>query len=318
MPFFIVFGILLALTLIVVTLSYICYKIVFFSKNAQNISKEDFPLPPGKIYEPYYPLMKRWMQETREMPCEWVSITSFDGLTLWGRYYEYAKGAPIELLFHGYRGTSDRDLCGGVQRCFALGRSVLLIDQRGSGRSEGHVISFGINEHKDCLRWIDFAIEKFGKDVTIMLGGISMGASTVLMAAGKELPKNVVCVLGDCGFSSPKAIIQKVVRQMHLPPFLVYPFIKLGAKLFGKFDLEETSPLKAMETCKLPVLLIHGEADDFVPCEMSCQMYEVCPTIKKLVVMEGAGHGACYLKGQAAYIDAIKQFETECQCAQEI
>lgn len=175
------------------------------------------------------------------------------------------------------------------------------------------MISFGINEHKDCLRWIDFAIEKFGKDAVIMLGGISMGASTVLTAAGKELPKNVVCVLGDCGFSSPKEIIQKVIKQLRLPSKLLYPFVKLGAKLFGKFDLEETSPMEAMKTCKLPVLFIHGDTDDFVPYEMSLKLYEACQAQKKLFTVEGAGHGVAYLKDQAAYIEAIRTFENECQ-----
>ena len=81
-------------------------------------------------------------------------------------------------MFHGYRGSSERDLCGGVQRCFKLGRSALLVDQRAHGRSDGHIISFGVNERKDCLAWVDFMVKHFGPDVKIILTGISMGAST--------------------------------------------------------------------------------------------------------------------------------------------
>ena len=144
-----------------------------------------------------------------------------------------------------------------------------------------------------------------------MLGGVSMGASTVLMAAGEDLPDNVVCVLGDCGYSSQKDIIKKVVKEMRLPPALVYPFIKLGARLFGHFNLEETTPLKAMETCKIPVLLLHGDNDLFVPLEMSQQLYDACSTPKRLVVVKGAGHGLAYPKDQAGYISALKEFEKE-------
>lgn len=122
------------------------------------------------------------------IPHEEFSITSFDGLTLREKYYEYAPGAPIELMLHGYRGESERDLCGGVQRCFALGRSALIVDQRACGNNEGHVITFGIKEHRDCLAWIDFMVKHFSPNTKIILTGISMGTSTVLMAAAKPLP----------------------------------------------------------------------------------------------------------------------------------
>lgn len=305
---------ILVITLIFLVLlaSFYCYRRVFYSPKRKPLGEDEYEIPPGNIYEEYRDKMVAWMKETRTMPCERVSITSFDGLTLRGRYYEYAKGAPLEILFHGYQGNSERDLCGGVQRCFALGRNALLVDQRGSGNSDGNLITFGIFERKDCLSWIHFAIEKFGADVKIMLGGVSMGAATVLMAAGEDLPKNVVCVLGDCGYSSAKEIIQKIVAEMHLPPKLVYPFIKLGARLFGHFNLDETSPVRAMNTCKIPVLLLHGDQDAFVPLEMSRQIYDACSTQKQLVIVEGAGHGLAYPKDETAYVEALKEFESVC------
>ena len=305
----IVVAVLLLLTLAV---SYYCYRRVFFSPPRKPMAADEYEIPPGEIYEEYRDKMVNWMKETRAMPCERVSITSFDGLTLRGRYYEYAKGAPVEILFHGYQGTSERDLCGGVQRCFALGRNALLVDQRASGESDGHIITFGIFERKDCLQWIDFLIEKLGKDTKILLGGVSMGAATVLMAAGEALPENVVCALGDCGYSSAKEIIQKIVKDMRLPPKLVYPFIRLGARLFGHFNLEETSPVQAMETCKIPVILLHGDEDAFVPFEMSEKIYAACKTAKRLVTAQGAGHGLAFPKDEAGYIAALREFEQEC------
>ena len=310
-PLWIVGIVIAALLLITLGLSYYCYRRVFYAPPRKPMAADEYEIPPEHMYEEYREKMVNWMKETRAMKCERVEITSFDGLTLRGRYYEYAKDAPVEILFHGYQGTSERDLCGGVQRCFALGRSALLVDQRGSGESDGHVITFGVNERKDCLKWIDFIIEKLGKDVRIMLGGVSMGAATVLMTAGEDLPPNVVCVLGDCGYSSAKEIIQKVVKEMHLPPYLVYPFIKLGAKLFGHFNLEETSPVEAMKTCKVPVLLLHGDVDAFVPYEMSEQIYAACTSPKRLVKVVGAGHGLAYPKDEANYIAALKQFEQD-------
>lgn len=313
MPILIALGALVFLSLTILLISYICFRRVFYSPPRKPLQADEYEIPPGKIYEEYREDMVAWMKETRAMPCERVSITSFDGLTLRGRYYEYEKGAPLEMLFHGYQGNSERDLCGGVQRCLSLGRNALLIDQRASGESDGSIISFGINERKDCLRWIQFVIDKFGEEQKIMLGGVSMGAATVLMAAGEKLPRNVVCALGDCSYSSAKEIICKIVREMKLPAPLVYPFIKLGARVFGKFDLDETSPVQAMETCEVPVLLLHGDADDFVPLAMSQKIYDACHTKKRLVAIKGAGHGLAYPKNKEGYIQALKEFERECK-----
>ncbi len=299
---------LIALTFII---AYICFRMVFYVSRKQKISSDNLPVPEGEIYEPYHSLMKKWILEARNYPHENYYIQSHDGLTLHAKYFEYAPGAVTEIMFHGYRGSAERDLSGGVQRCFALGRNVLLVDQRTSCGSEGNVISFGINEHRDCLAWVDFAVNHFGPDVKLVLTGISMGASTVLMAAGKPLPENVVGVLADCGFSSPRNIIRKCAKDRHYPVNLIYPFIRLGAKLFGHFDLEEYSPLEAMKTCKVPVIFFHGEDDAFVPCYMSQEVYDVCPTPKKLVTVPGAGHGLAYLVDNEKYFQSVVEFFSE-------
>ena len=300
-------GIAVFLAAAVLVIAYICYRMAFYAKPRQPLG-DKIEIPVGKIYEPFRESMEQWAREVRAMPYEAVFITSFDGLTLTGKYYEYAPGAPIELMFHGYRGSAERDLPGGVQRCFKLGRSVLLVDQRCSGGSQGHTITFGINEHRDCLAWVDFMVKHFGSDVKIILTGISMGASTVLMASGKELPKNVIGVLADCGYSSPREIIRKVIAQMGLPVALSYPFVKLGAKLYGHFDLESDSPIESVKSANVPVIFFHGESDDFVPCDMSRAMYEACRSKKRLVTVPGAGHGLSYAIAPKAYLDALQEF----------
>ena len=303
--------IILLVVLLALLISYICFRLVFYVPRKNEVPSDELPLPIGKIYEPYHPLMKKWILEARSFKSEDYYIESFDGLKLHAKYFEYAPDAVLEIMFHGYRGSAARDLSGGIQRCFALGRNVLLADQRTSCGSEGNVISFGINEHRDCLSWIDFAVKQFGPDVKIVLTGISMGASTVLMAAGKELPANVVGVLADCGFSSPKEIIKKCAGDLRFPANLLYPFIKLGAKVFGNFDLEEYTPLEAMETCKLPVIFFHGEDDVFVPCDMSREMYAACKSPKRLVTIPKAGHGLVYVVDNDLYFNSVTEFFTE-------
>lgn len=304
-------GVVLGAGALCLLTAYICFYLAFYVPKRELPGQEEYPIPPGKIYEPFREVMVGWMKQTRAMPHEDFWIRSFDGLALHGEYYEYAPGAPIELMMHGYRGSAERDLCGGVQRAFTLGRSVLIVDQRASGRSEGKVITFGINERRDCLSWVDFMVEHFGPDVKIILTGISMGASTVLMAAGEELPSNVVGVLADCGFTTARDIIMKVIRQMKLPSRLLYPFVKLGAKIFGHFDLEETTALAAMEKCRLPVIFFHGESDNFVPCEMSRINFNACKATKRLVTVPGAGHGLSFPVDQQGYLDALADFSTQ-------
>jgi len=292
----------------VLIIAYICYRMAFFSPGRKIDNSGAIEIPEGEIYEVFRESMENWVREIRAMPHDDVSITSFDGLTLRGKYYEYAEGAPIELMLHGYRGNAERDLSGGVHRCFSLGRSALIVEQRASGSSDGNVISFGINEHRDCLAWLDYAVNRFGADARIILTGISMGASTVLMTADKELPPNVIGILADCGYSSPKDIIKVVIEKMGLPAGVSYPFVKLGARLFGRFDLEELSPVEAVKNARVPVIFFHGEADDFVPCEMSRINYDACSSRKMLVTVPGAGHGLSFPVAPEKYLDALRDF----------
>ena len=299
--------ILAAVLLFVLAASAVCFFLVFYSAPRKDPG-DRIDIPDGEIYEVYREQMEAWVRQTRQMHQEDVSIRSFDGLTLRGKYYEYAPGAPIELMIHGYRGSSERDMSGGVQRAFRLGRSALIIDQRASGRSEGNVITFGVREHRDCLAWVDFMVKKFGPDVKIILTGISMGASTVLMASGQELPENVIGILADCGYTSAREIIHKILRQIHLPIRLVYPFVKLGARLFAGFDLEQADARKAVRNCTRPVIFYHGDGDDFVPWEMSRDNHAACPSRKKLVIIPGAGHGLSFPADQERYVAELREF----------
>lgn len=286
--------------------SLVCFMMVFYSPKRKPLGADEYEIPEGEIYEVFRDDMIAWTKEIRSMPHEDVEIRSTDGLTLRGKYFEQEPGAPIELLFHGYKGNAERDLCGGVERCFRLGRNVMIIDQRASGRSDGHVITFGIKESSDCYEWVKYTVSRFGDSCKIVIGGISMGAATVMMATRYPLPKNVVCVLADCGYTSPKEIIQKVVAEMKLPPKLVYPFIRLGALLFGRFDLEETSPIECMQSCKIPVVFVHGDNDAFVPYEMSVRLHEVCTSERKtLITIPGAGHGLAFPVDRDGYVNQL-------------
>ena len=300
------------LAFLILMTALVCFYIVFYSKSRTPLGPDEYNIPPGSIYEAYRDDMIGWMKQIRSMPHEDIEIKSYDGLTLRGTYYEYAPDATVELLFHGYRGNAERDLCGGIERCFALGRSVIIIDQRAGGKSDGHIITFGVREHRDCLSWVDYAVERFGKDRKLVIGGVSMGAATVVMAAGEKLPDNVVCVMADCGYSSTEEIIKKVIKDLKLPLFPVYPLIRLGGMIYGGCDIKKGSPMEAVKRATVPIVFLHGDEDDFVPYEMSVKLHEACASQKKMVTIKGAGHGLAFPVDRKRYVEALREFEKEC------
>ena len=300
---------ILSIAAIALITSAICYFKIFYSPKRRPRAEDDYDLPPGDEYKPFYPQMIEWTKQCRATPHRLVEIKTFDGLTLKGRYYELTPDAPIEIMMHGYRGNLERDLNGGIFRALNIGHSVLVYNHRGSGDSDGNTLTFGINESRDCRRWIDYVLEKINPNARIILSGVSMGAATAMITSGYEdLPENVIGIVADCGYTSAKEIIQKVMRDKKYPVPLLYPLVRLGAKLFGKFDLEETTPIESVKHSRLPIIFFHGDEDDFVPHQMSIEAYEACPTTKRLVITPGARHGLCFPVDQEGYLRHMQEF----------
>ena len=297
--FIFVIAVCIGLTLV---FSFYTFYLCFFSPKDRE--EDPYTLIRGRQYEAVKENILRCTQIMDKSSCEWVYTTSFDGLKLAGRYYHTSNDAPLLILFHGYRSMALRDCAGGFILGKKLGFNVLAVDQRAHAVSGGIVITFGINERYDCLSWIEYANDRFGNGNPIILSGLSMGAATVLMASALELPQNVSCIIADCPYSSPADIIRKVCRDRHLPDAIAYPFIRLGAWIYGRFDLEKTTAANAVTQASVPVLLFHGEDDRFVPCQMSRQIHDACLSPSRLCTFPGAGHGLCYM------IDPIR-YETE-------
>lgn len=288
---------------------YVMFYIIY-RRNRETIT-DDRVTPEGEQYKVHAEVIRRAVNRVLPVPFEEVCITSRDGLKLYGRYYHHEDGAPLGIFFHGYRSAPIRDGNGGYLICKRHKYNVLLVTQRAHGKSEGKVMTFGIKERLDCLDWISYANERFGNNTPIILMGMSMGAATVLMAAGEELPDNVKCVIADSPFSAPKDIIRTVMKSYKLPVGLMYPLARLSAKVYGGFDLEETSAREAVKKSKIPILFIHGDDDRFVPCHMSRECYEGCAGTKRILTIEGAGHGLSHCVDAARYEACVDEFLDE-------
>ncbi len=179
-------------------------------------------------------------------------------------------------------------MCGAHKIAREHGIGTILVDERAHGESGGNVTTFGIRERRDVLSWARYAEERFGKERPLILSGVSMGAAAVLMAAGEPLPENVCGIVADCPFSSPEAIIRTVMKGMHVS--FLWPSVALSALLFGHFSLTQSSALSGVQNTDLPILLIHGEADDFVPAQMSRDLARAGKRVS-LFLFPGAAHG---------------------------
>lgn len=295
---------LIALSAVFFGGAYYAYRVAFFAP-AENRDKA--PSVKGTAYDPYREEMRRIYRALKDRPFETVTVTSHDGLTLSGRYYHNCDGAPLDLCFHGYRSSSLTDFSGGCELCFDMGHNVLLVDQRAHGASGGRTITFGIKERRDVLTWVQYCLDRFGEDVKIVLQGVSMGGATVLMASEFDLPLNVRGIIADCPFSRPMDVILHVGKSMPVPDWLIKPFVTLGARIFGGFDINEMDAFRAVEMAKLPILILHGEADTYVPCTMS-DVYSCNRRMVQRHTFPGAEHGISYLVDTQRYQKIVREF----------
>lgn len=301
------FWIIGAVVVLILAISYGCYWIAFYNpvhRHHETVvihSKKD---PPN---------LEKLCRQMGDQPFEQVNIRARDGITLAGRYYHRHDGAPVFIQFHGYRGSGIRDFCAVHSICTQMGVNVLVVDQRAHGMSGGNTMTFGILERFDCLRWAQYARERFGSECEIYLYGVSMGAATVLMASSLALPENVAGIIADCPYSAPGAIIRKVISDMHVPSWIAYPFVVLGALIYGGFFPWEESAERAVSHTKIPILLIHGSEDRFVPAEMSAAIFEQCTGQRYLEIFPGAGHGGCCITDPVRYEKVLRSFMDSCR-----
>lgn len=245
--------------------------------------------------------------------CEIVEIESYDATRLVGHLRRCEDPKRIILAMHGWRSSWTHDFGGMADFWYDNGCTVLFAEQRAQNASGGDYMGFGILERYDCLEWIRWINENLGTDIPVYLTGISMGASTVLMATGLSLPENVKGVIADCGFTYPAAIWKTVLEKMiHMP----YEWFSGRVDKAYKRSVGGESTYScedALATCKIPVLFIHGTADTFVPIEMTYANYLACASKKKLLVVPGAEHGLSYYADRQAYEEATLELWRECE-----
>ncbi|HMM07372.1 MAG TPA: alpha/beta fold hydrolase [Clostridiales bacterium] len=239
-------------------------------------------------------LMDTAIKNIEGIPYEEVTLKSHDGFTFYARLYRAEEEKRAVVFFHGWRSSWQKDFGLNVPRLLSSGCSLLLVDQRCHGKSEGAYITYGIQERYDCLHWVEQAVKLFPA-LPLYLWGVSMGATTVLLAGGLSLPPQVKGIIADCGYTSPEDIMLHLLKKSTLfgAPMLIAVYRDHFMRHFG-FDIRCCSTKEALAKSDLPLLFFHGREDDFVPLVMTRQNYAAAKGEKELTIIDGAAHGKCF------------------------
>ncbi len=240
---------------------------------------------------------------------EEVEITSRDGIRLVGHWYPCENARRVLIAMHGWRSAWYKDFGMIADFWHDEGCSILFAEQRAQNNSDGEYMTFGYMERFDCLDWVNWVNEYTKKQYPIYLAGVSMGASTVLMTAGLDLPDNVEGVIADCGFTSAYDIWKCVVKDnMKLSYGLRGYMIDRICQKKINTNSKDITTITAMQSTKIPILFIHGTDDKFVPIRMTYENYKACNAPKELLVVPGAIHGQSYYAEREKYEATTKEF----------
>lgn len=241
--------------------------------------------------------------------CTTVETVAEDGVTLVGHWQPRERAKRVLIAMHGWRSCWARDFGLIADFWQENGCSVLYAEQRGHGESGGEYMGFGMLERHDCKKWIQWVCDNTPEELPVYLVGISMGASTVLMTAGMELPERVRGIIADCGFTSAEAIWKHVAEEnLHLHYGLYARSADIQCKKKICIGAADCSTVDAMKECEVPVLFVHGTDDSFVPVTMTYENYKACKAPKRLLIVPGAEHGMSYCLEPEAYKEAMLEF----------
>lgn len=258
-------------------------------------------------------MIKQSTEALRNSELETIEIRSFDGERLTAHWYGCENAKRIIIAMHGWRSSWAKDFGGISEFLRSNGCSVLYAEQRGQNNSGGEYMGFGLIERYDCFEWIKWVNQKCGEDTSIYLAGVSMGATTVLMTAGLELPSNVCGIIADCGFTNPYEIWKYVAdNNLHMSYAMKGNLVDNLCRKKIQMSLKDYSCIDAMKECKVPVLFIHGTDDKFVPVEMTYENYKACTAPKRLFIVPGATHAMSYWTETEKYENELKRFWTDC------
>lgn len=238
-----------------------------------------------------------------------VTIKNTDGISLTGHLLKAENAKRFVIAVHGWRSSWQHDFRQQCPMLEQLGCDVLYIDQQAHGLSGGKYIGFGINERFDCLKWLQY-VESINKNkLPVYLFGVSMGATTVMLASELIGSGRVNGIIADCGFTSPEDIWRYAISVKS--KYGNESFYRLSDRLCLRragYRGNTRSTLQALKNTDIPFLFFHGGQDLFVPTYMSEQNYDACVSQKRLIIVPDAKHARSCLVNPELYRSELEGF----------
>ena len=268
-------------------------------------------MPYENSYSAFSFAMNEAEKKLRKYNFEQISIRSHDGLALRG-YLKHAENPKrIIIAFHGYKSSCFRDFALVAEHLSETDCTVLFVDQRAHGRSEGEFTSLGIHERLDCRAWLDYVIKNTDSHLPVYLYGASMGAASVLMAGEKSLSARVKGIIADSPFTSPADVVLNTLRRKIKENIskerLLHNLDRMVMERFG-FSLFDFSVSEALKTLSRPVLIFHGTNDKLTPFSMAEEIFNNCHSEKNLVIFENSGHLHGSFDYRNKYFESLTSF----------
>ncbi|WP_051452844.1 alpha/beta hydrolase [Atopobacter phocae] len=251
---------------------------------------------------------------------EWLTQMSQDNLKLSAALFTHPhkKSTPNRLVIiaHGYA-RSPAAMERYAKLFYKMGYDVLLPAARGHGLSEGEYRGMGWMDRLDYKQWIDNITSQYAskhpeqKTVEIGLFGLSMGAATVMMTSGEDLPDNVKLIIEDCGYTSiDDEFTYQLKETYNLPRLPMIPLTSFYTQFVEGFNFKEGSATNQLRNNRRPILFIHGDTDDFVPTKMVNELYEATQGPKDIWITKGVGHAKSLETYPKEYEERVAQFLT--------
>lgn len=316
------------------------------SNSTKSNRKKWFQLKHTKVNHPRYKHEEEYLA-TREW-CEQQNmedmyVRSFDGLILHANYLPAEKPERIILFSHGYRGYCFGSIAHMAKYLHENHCSLLFIDQRCCGESEGEYITFGAKEQYDILSWVQFIHNKLQPSkhnvrelksissapeqvselsgskayiedkLPVYLLGQSMGASSVIMASAHELPAEVKGIIADCGFHSMKQQLSYMAKEWFHFHWIGLLLLRVDffCRLFAGFKMKEADTTAALKENKRPILFFHGEDDTYVSPDSTELNFELCQAHAEKVIVPGARHLCSSYEAPELYKKKLMEFFKE-------
>lgn len=212
------------------------------------------------------------------------------------------------IVVHGFN-NSKKDMKAYAWMFHELGYNVLMPDNMAHGKSQGQIIGYGWNDRLNIIKWAQLLVDKNAAS-QITLFGVSMGGAAVMMASGESnLPKQVVNIIEDCGYSSVWEELKYQAKAMYsLPAFPILYEVSSISKVRAGFSYGQASSIEQLKKNKLPILFIHGDKDDFVPTKMVYDNFKASRGAKELYIAKGAQHAKSMESNPETYQKKISTF----------